>query len=99
MQSTADKLMAAGREEGREEGLAEGRVEGLAEGRVEGRVEGIATGELSGRRKLLHQQILHRFGKIPRRCETLLEKADIHQLDAMGLRLFDAKTIDEVFAI
>ena len=87
MQSTADKLMAAGREEGREEGLAEGRV------------EGIATGELSGRRKLLHQQILHRFGKIPRRCETLLEKADIHQLDAMGLRLFDAKTIDEVFAI
>ena len=95
MQSTADKLMAAGREEGREEGRVEGRVEGLAEGRV----EGMATGELSGRRKLLHQQILHRFGKLPRRCETLLQKADIHQLDAMGLRLFDAKTIDEVFAI
>ncbi len=87
MQSTADKLMAAGREEGREEG------------RVEGRVEGMATGELSGRRQLLHQLLLHRFGKLPRRCETQLQKATIQQLDAIGLRLLDAKTIEEVFAL
>ena len=86
MQSTADKLMAAGREEGREEG------------RVEGRVEGMATGELSGRRQILHQLLVHRFGKIPRRCERQLQTATIQQLDAIGLRLLDAKTIDEVFA-
>ena len=82
MQSTADKLMAAGREEGR----------------VEGRVEGMATGELSGRRQILHQLLVHRFGKIPRRCERQLQTATIQQLDAIGLRLLDAKTIDDVFA-
>ncbi len=87
MQSTADKLMAAGREEGREEG------------RVEGRVEGMATGELSGRRQILHQLLVHRFGKIPRRCERQLQTATIQQLDAIGLRLLDAKTIDDVFAV
>jgi hypothetical protein len=95
MQSTADKLMAAGREEGREEGRVEGRVEGLAEGRV----EGMATGELSGRRQILHQLLVHRFGKIPRRCERQLQTATIQQLDAIGLRLLDAKTIDDVFAV
>ncbi len=87
MQSTADKLIAAGREEGR------------IEGRVEGHLEGVATGELLGRRQFLQQQILHRFGKIPRQFATQLQKSTIPQLDAIGLRLLDAKTIDEVFAV
>jgi len=53
---------------------------------------------MKGQRRLLQQQLLRRFGSISTRFATALATATTEQLDTFGLRLLDAKTIDDVFA-
>ncbi len=90
MQSTADKLMAIAREEGRAIGEAIGEARGAARGE--------AIGACEGRRQMLREQLLRRFGSIPKRRLAQLGKASKEALEAWALRLLDAKTIDDVFA-
>jgi len=87
MQSTADKLMAIA------------RAEGEAIGEARGEARGEAIGECEGRRQMMRELLLRRFGSIPKRRRTQLSKATKEVLDAWALRLLDAKTIDEVFAV
>jgi SAM-dependent MidA family methyltransferase len=63
-----------------------------------GEARGRASGEMSGQRRLLQQQLLRRFGSISTRFANALATATAEQLDAFGLRLLDAKTIEDVFA-
>ena len=58
---------------------------------------GEARGEARGQRRLLQQQLLRRFGSISTRFANALATATAEQLDAFGLRLLDAKTIEDVF--
>ena len=81
MQTTADKLRAEGRAEGESIGLAKGE----------------SIGANDGRRALIEEQLRRRFGKIPKRFQSRLNKAVIPELDAIGIRLLDAKTIEAVF--
>ncbi len=72
---------------------------GKAEGEARGKATGEALGQLVGRQRLLQQQLLRRFGSISTRFANALATATTEQLDAFGLRLLDAKTIDDVFAV
>ena len=85
MQTTADKLRA------------EGRAEGLAKGESIGIAKGESIGATAGRRTLIEELLRRRFGKIPKRFQSRLNKAAIPELDAIGIRLLDAKTIEAVF--
>ena len=81
MQTTADKLRAEGRAEGESIGLAEGE----------------SIGATAGRRALIEELLRRRFGKIPKHFQHRLNQAVIPELDAIGIRLLDAKTIEAVF--
>ncbi len=70
----------------------------MAIARAEGEAIGEAIGACEGRRQMLREQLLRRFGSIPKRRRTQLGKAGKEALDAWALRLLDAKTIDDVFA-
>ena len=63
------------------------------------RAEGRAEGATNGRRTLIEEQLRRRFGQIPKRLQTRLNQAVIPELDAIGIRLLDAATIDAVFEI
>ena len=63
--------------------------------RAEGRAEGATDGRLS----LIEEQLRRRFGPIPKRLQTRLNQAAIPELDAIGIRLLDAATIEAVFDI
>ena len=89
MQTTADKLRA----EGRAEGLAKGESIGIAKGES----IGMSIGATAGRRTLIEELLRRRFGKIPKRFQSRLKQAVIPELDAIGIRLLDAKTIEAVF--
>ena len=85
MQTTADKLRA------------EGRAEGLAKGESIGIAKGESIGATAGRRTLIEELLRRRFGRIPKRFQHRLNQAAIPELDAIGIRLLDAKTIEAVF--
>ena len=69
----------------REEGRAEGEARGQTRGRTEGRTEVLLT--------LLRR----RFGELPSSLVVRLASSTIAQLDAIALRILDAKSLDEVF--
>jgi hypothetical protein len=69
----------------REEGRAEGEARGQTRGRTEGRTEVLLT--------LLRR----RFGELPSPLVVRLASSTIAQLDAIALRILDAKSLDEVF--
>jgi len=71
----------------------------MAIARAEGEAIGEAIGACEGRRQMLREQLLRRFGSIPKRRLAQLSKATKEVLDAWALRLLDAKTIDDVFAV
>ncbi len=93
MQTTADKLRA----EGRAEGLAKGESIGLARGESIGIAKGESIGATNGRRALIEELLRRRFGSIPKRFQARLNQAAIPELDAIGIRLLDAPTIESVF--
>jgi flagellar biosynthesis/type III secretory pathway protein FliH len=72
--------------QGRKEGLQRGLEKGLEKGRQEGELN------------LLRLQINKRFGALPARLEKRLAKLSLAELEAVSLRLFDAKSINELFA-
>ena len=70
-----------------------------AEGRAEGLAKGESIGATNGRRALIEELLRRRFGSIPKRFQTRLNQAAIPELDAIGIRLLDAATIEAVFEI
>jgi hypothetical protein len=63
------------------------------------RAEGRAEGATNGRRTLIEEQLRRRFGSIPKCFQARLNQAAIPELDAIGIRLLDAATIEAVFEI
>jgi hypothetical protein len=72
-------------EEGRERLRDEGRRDGQRDGRREGRRE--------GERELL---LRARFGELPPATVARIEAAELEALEAWGLRLMTAGSVDEV---
>ena len=100
---TYQKILRDGRAEGIAVGRDEGRAEGIAVGRDEGRAEGIAVGRDEGRaeeaRRILRQLGIRRFEMPAPHIEAALDAiADLERLEQLAVRVFEAKTWDELLA-
>ena len=81
-----EALMGTVAEAWLEQGKAEGIEQGLAEGRAEGRAE------------LLLRQIELRFGHVPEAVRARIRAAALPELEAWGMAILVAASLDEVMA-
>ncbi|MEO5340958.1 MAG: Rpn family recombination-promoting nuclease/putative transposase [Magnetococcus sp. MYC-9] len=72
--------------------------EALRKGRQEGRQEGEQIGEQKGKAETLTRLLQFRFGDLPPWAIHKIAEATAPTLDAWILRIFDAKTLDDLFA-
>ena len=97
----AEKWTQAWLQQGRADGLHAGRQEGLQAGRQEGlqagRQEGLQAGRQAGEAALLLRLLERRFGALPETVEQRVLAADIAVLEAWGIRVLDAGSLEEVF--
>jgi rhodanese-related sulfurtransferase len=77
---------------GLEQGLEQGLQQGLQQGLHQGRNRGRHDGELA----LLLRQIDRRFGAVPAPLRERLTRMSESEIEAVGLRLLDARNIDEL---
>ena len=70
----------------------------LQEGEQKGRQEGEQKGRREGEAALLLRLLERRFGAIPDWAQDRIATADSGALEEWGLRVFDAGTLDDVFA-
>jgi predicted transposase YdaD len=77
--------------------MRKSRKEGLQEGIQQGRKEGLQQGLQEGELTIVRRQISKRFGALPTRFDKKLAKLSRPELEDLSLRLFDAKSINELF--
>lgn len=82
-----------GIQEGRQAGMQEGRREGMQEGRLEGRQEGKKEGEVT----ILLRLLTRKFGSVSQHDTEKVKKADTKTLLLWSEKIFEAKTIEEIF--
>ena len=70
--------------------------EGEQEGREEGRQEGRQAGRAEGEQTILRRQLERRFGLLPAWAVDQIERADTALLEVWGLRLLEARTLEQV---
>jgi hypothetical protein len=68
----------------------------LQEGRAEGRAEGLTEGLMKGEAALLLRQLERRFGALPTEVRARVAAADTAALEAWGLRVLDAGSLEDV---
>jgi hypothetical protein len=85
-------MLATRAEDWKRQWLQEGRAEGLTEGRAEGLTEGLVKGEAA----LLLRQLERRFGALPTEVRARVAAADTAALEAWGLRVLDAGSLEDV---
>lgn len=71
--------------------------QGLTQGRAEGRVQGLVDGRIQGELALLRRQIEKKFGVSSLRFRKRLEALKPAEIEAAGLRLLDAESIEDLF--
>ena len=59
--------------------------------------QGIEQGRLDGEATLLRQQLQRRFGPLPEWVENKLHHAQREMIEEWGLKLLDAKSLNEIF--
>ncbi|MEO5347967.1 MAG: DUF4351 domain-containing protein [Magnetococcus sp. YQC-9] len=74
-------------------GMEKGRLIGIQIGEQRGRLEGRQEGEA----KMLTRQLQRRFGVVPDWVNEMIAKADLSSLEEWGVRLLDAKFLEDVF--
>jgi hypothetical protein len=79
-------------------GLAQGIEQGLEQGRELGLEQGLEQGREQGERRVVLGQIRRRFGDLTPRLAARLEAMNSEQLESLSLKLFDARTVEELFA-
>jgi conjugal transfer/entry exclusion protein len=102
----AEQLKAEGYEQGIQQARtlgeqlrAEGYEQGIQQARTLGeqlRAEGYEQG-IQHEKTLLSRQLTRRFGPLPSESLLKLEQADAETLLVWGERIFDAKTLEEIF--
>jgi hypothetical protein len=85
-------MLATRAEDWKRQWLQEGRAEGLTEGRAAGLTEGLVKGEAA----LLLRQLERRFGALPTEVRARVAAADTAALEAWGLRVLDAGSLEDV---
>jgi len=82
----------------KQEWLQEGRQEGRQEGQAIGEQKGKQLGRQEGEAALLLRLLEHRFGALPEWVAPRLAAAETTALEAWGLRVLDAGSLDDIFA-
>nr|MDQ2901455.1 DUF4351 domain-containing protein [Acidobacteriota bacterium] len=75
-------------------GVRQGVQQGLQQGVRQGVQQGLQQGELT----LLRRQIEKRFGAVPAWAEERLSSRPPADLEALGVRLLDAKSLEDLLA-
>jgi predicted transposase YdaD len=70
----------------------------LRKGLAQGIEQGIEQGRELGERHVLRGLIHRRFGELPPRLAARFETMNIEQLESISLKLFDALTVEDLFA-
>jgi flagellar biosynthesis/type III secretory pathway protein FliH len=70
----------------------------MRKSRREGLQQGLNKGLQEGELTILRRLIAKRFGTLPARLDKKLAKLPRPALEDLSLRLFDARSIDDVFA-
>ncbi|MBF0436750.1 MAG: DUF4351 domain-containing protein [Magnetococcales bacterium] len=73
-------------------------MDGEQRGEQRGRQEGEKKGEQKEASKILTRQLQRRFGTVPDWASEKIAKADLSSLEDWSLRIFDAQSLDDVFA-
>ncbi len=73
-------------------GFRKGMQQGMQQGMQEGMQQGMQKGSLS----LLCRQISRRFNVSPDRVRSMLEGLGTSEIEELGERLFDAKSLEEI---
>jgi hypothetical protein len=89
-------MLASRAEDWKRQWLQEGHLEGQLAGRLEGRLEGQMAGRLEGEAALLLRQLERRFGALPAGVKDRVAAADTAALEAWGLRVLDAGSLEDV---
>jgi predicted transposase YdaD len=76
------------------QGMQKGLELGLKQGVEKGLEQGVQRGELT----ILRRQLAKRFGALPATMDERLSTLSTAQLEDLSVRLFDVKSIDELFA-
>ncbi|MEO5328425.1 MAG: hypothetical protein H7829_09285 [Magnetococcus sp. THC-1_WYH] len=63
----------------------------------DGEQDGKRDGEKKGKAEMLTHLLQRRFGDLPTWAYESLSKADLSSLEEWSLRIFDARSLDEVF--
>jgi len=71
--------------------------QGVEQGIEQGIEKGIEKGILAGEVKLLHKLLTLRFGPLPTWVDDKLATAKAPDLEAWGVRMLEAKTLEQVF--
>lgn len=71
-------------------------LDGQAKGMEKGMEKGKKEGQRLGQSFLLNRQLEHRFGKLPKWVVQQLNLADAATLETWGIRLLEAKKLEEV---
>jgi flagellar biosynthesis/type III secretory pathway protein FliH len=79
-----------------EEWLEEALAQGVARGEAQGLEQGLAQGETQAARSFLLRQLRKRFGPLPAGVVERIEAADREWCEAMGERLLDAASLEEM---
>jgi hypothetical protein len=96
--SIIDQLFAEREAKVRMEAQMEGRREGRMEGLMDGEKIGAAQGRKQGRANQFEDQLRYRFGDVPPSISQRIRGAEEAHLKVWGTRIFNAKSIEEVFA-
>jgi hypothetical protein len=78
--------------------MAEARAEGVILGKTEGKAEGKAEGRAEGKAEMLLRLLGRRFGTLPPETTEWIRAASVEELDRWAETIFDARTLDAVFA-
>ncbi len=78
-------------------GLAKGFEQGIEKGIEQGIEQGIETGIQKGGQLLLIKLAERRFGTLPLEYLEKIEQATNEQLEQWGIKILDAKNVDDVF--
>ncbi|MBF0415742.1 MAG: Rpn family recombination-promoting nuclease/putative transposase [Magnetococcales bacterium] len=75
-----------------------GKWEGRQEGEQIGEKRGEKKGELKGKTEMLTRLLQRRFGNVPNWASEKMANAELSDLEAWSLRIFDAQSLDDVFS-
>jgi len=79
------------------QGMAAGEIQGMEKGMETGIAKGMAEGRVEGERAFFQKLATRRFGTLPNWASERVNQLGIEELEDLGVRLLDARSLEELF--